>query len=183
MLMLWAIPVGLVVGKLAGGSLDALTAFRLRWAWLAVAGFVVQAALFTRLGSEVAGDVGPSIYVVSTLAVFVAVLRNARLPGMALVALGALLNLAAITANGGFMPASAAALSMAGLHGAGTHTNSVVLAHPALEALTDVYALPASFPLANVFSVGDVLIGLGIVIVIAAAMRRRVARRLRSASA
>jgi hypothetical protein len=48
----------------------------------------------------------------------------------------------------------------------------VGLENPALEPLTDIFAIPASLPLANVFSIGDVLIGVGIVIVIAAAMRR-----------
>ena len=46
------------------------------------------------------------------------------------------------------------------------------MSDPALRPLTDVYALPAGFPLANVFSVGDVLIGVGIAVTIAAAMRR-----------
>jgi hypothetical protein len=41
-----------------------------------------------------------------------------------------------------------------------------------LEPLTDVFAIPAGVPLANVFSIGDVLIGVGIAVVIAAAMRR-----------
>jgi hypothetical protein len=41
-----------------------------------------------------------------------------------------------------------------------------------LAPLTDVYAVPAGIPLANVFSVGDVLIGIGIVAVIALGMRR-----------
>jgi hypothetical protein len=37
--------------------------------------------------------------------------------------------------------------------------------------LTDIFALPPGLPLANVFSIGDVLIGLGIVLVIALGMR------------
>jgi hypothetical protein len=49
--------------------------------------------------------------------------------------------------------------------------NSAVRADPALVPLTDIYALPAWVPLANVFSIGDVLIGLGIVVVIAIGMR------------
>lgn len=171
MFMLWAIPIGIVIGWMLGGRLDALAAFRFRWSWLAVAGLIVQVLLFTPTGDDLAGSFGPPLYVLSTLAVFVAVLRNIRLPGMAVVAVGALANLAAIVANGGFMPANAAALAAAGLDGAGEHTNSVVVDNPALEPLTDIFAIPAWLPLANVFSVGDVLIGVGIVIVIAAAMR------------
>ncbi|HUG29994.1 MAG TPA: DUF5317 family protein [Candidatus Limnocylindria bacterium] len=169
--MLWAIPIGMLAGAAIGGSLANLARFRLRWAALAVAGLLIQLVLFTPLGDSVAGGAGPAIYVATTLAVFATVLRNIRLAGMPIVALGALSNLAAITANGGSMPASAAALATAGLE-AESHTNSVVLANPALEPLTDIFALPASLPLANVFSVGDVLIGVGLVIVVAAAMRR-----------
>lgn len=172
MFMLWAIPIGILAGLLVGGHFDALAAFRFRWSWLAVAGLLIQVVLFTPTGDELAGGFGPALYVLSTLGVFLAVVRNIRLPGMSLVALGALCNLAAITANGGFMPASAAALAAAGLGGPGSHTNSVVLEHPALELLTDIFAIPAWLPMANVFSVGDVLIGVGIVIVIAAGMRR-----------
>ncbi|MGH9887308.1 MAG: DUF5317 domain-containing protein [bacterium] len=171
--MLWAIPIGIVVGLLAGGSLGNLSGFRFRWAWLAVAGLAIQLALFTPTGDQVAGAAGPAIYVASTAAVFVAVLRNIRVPGMAVVALGSVSNLVAIAANGGAMPADPAALAIAGLDGAGEHTNSVVLAEPAVRVLTDIFGIPAWLPFANVFSVGDVLIGLGIVIVIGAVMRRQ----------
>jgi len=174
MFMLWAIPVGILAGLLARGRLEHLTEFRFHWGGLAIAGLFVQVGLFTPAGDELAGDAGPALYVLSTLAVFAAVARNVRLPGMAIVALGSISNLAAITANGGAMPADAGALTVAGLNGAGVHTNSVVLADPALQPLTDIFAIPAAWPLANVFSVGDVLIAVGIVIVIAAAMRRGV---------
>lgn len=172
MFMLWAIPLGLVVGLLAGGRLEGVSGFRFRWAALAIAGLLVQVVLFTPTGDRLAGSLAPAIYVGSTLAVFAAVLRNVRVRGMAIVALGSLSNLAAITANGGAMPADPAALAAAGLDGAGSHTNSVVLPDPALRPLTDIFAIPAGVPLANVFSIGDVLIGLGVVIAIVAAMRR-----------
>ncbi|HXG26429.1 MAG TPA: DUF5317 domain-containing protein [Candidatus Binatia bacterium] len=169
--MLWAIPIGIVVGLLARGRLEHLSTFRFRWAWLAVAGLLVQLGLFTDAGAAVAGPLAPWIYIGSTLAVFVAVVRNIRVPGMPLVALGALSNLAAIVANGGFMPASPEALTAAGLPIV-DHANSVVLENPALEPLTDIFALPAWLPFANVFSVGDVLIAVGIAWTIVATMRR-----------
>lgn len=174
MFMLWAIPTGILVGLAAGGSLAGLSRFRIRWAGLAVAGLLIQLVLFTRFGYSIAGGAGPAIYIVTTLAVFATVVRNIRLTGMPIVALGALSNLAAIAANGGSMPASEVALATAGLE-AEAHTNSVVLANPALEPLTDIFALPAWLPLANVFSVGDVLIGVGLAIVLATAMRRNAA--------
>ncbi len=173
MFMLWAIPVGIALGLLLGGRVDGLLGLRFRWAALAVGGLLVQVALFTPFGDSVAGGLGPAIYVVSTAVVFVAVLRNLRMPGMAIVAAGALSNLVAITSNRGAMPADPGALALAGFVGPGEHTNSVVLAEPAFRPLTDVYALPAWLPMANVFSVGDVLIGAGVAIAIVVAMRRR----------
>ena len=170
--MLWAIPAGIAAGMLLGGRLAGLPAIGFRWGWLAVVGLLVQVVLFTPVGDELAGGLAPAVYVGSTLAVFVAVLRNLRLPGMAIVAVGALCNLVAITSNGGAMPADPGALALAGFTGPGEHTNSVVLAEPAFRPLTDVFALPAGLPMANVFSVGDVLIGLGVGIVIVMAMRR-----------
>jgi hypothetical protein len=170
--LLLAIPAGLLLGTLFGGNIDRLSAIRFHWAPLAILGLLVQVGLFTPLGDQLAGDAGPAIYVLSTAAVLVAVLRNLRLSGMPIVGLGALLNLAAIAANGGAMPADAGALAAAGLDGPGAHTNSVVLSAPALRPLTDIYAVPTGVPFANVFSVGDVLIGLGIVVVIVVAMRR-----------
>jgi Family of unknown function (DUF5317) len=41
--------------------------------------------------------------------------------------------------------------------------NSTALADPRLAFLGDIFFIPASWPLSNVFSVGDVLIALGIV--------------------
>ena len=82
---------------------------------------------------------------------------------MPLVALGGPMNLLAISVNGGVMPASPSALAGAGLPvgGPGFH-NSAVLADPRLGFLCDVFFIPASWPLSNIFSVGDVLIGLGV---------------------
>jgi hypothetical protein len=170
--MLWAIPAGIAVGLLLDGRLDGLLALRFRWAALAVGGLLVQVVLFTPFGDGLAGDLASAVYVASTVAVFAAVIRNVRLPGMAIVAAGALANLLAITSNGGAMPADPGALELAGFAGPGEHTNSVVLAEPAFRPLTDIFALPEGLPMANVFSIGDVLIGFGVAIVIAAAMRR-----------
>lgn len=183
MFMLVAIPIGVVVGLLVGGDAGRLGRVRFRWAWLAIAGLLLQVALFTEAGDSLFGPFAAPAYVLSTAAVFAAVVANLRLDGMIAVAIGAACNLAAISANGGRMPADPGALRLAGFDGPGTHTNSAVLADPALRPLTDVYAIPAGVPFANVFSVGDVLIGLGIVAVIVLAMRRSDAAPVEAATA
>ncbi|MGO9180483.1 MAG: DUF5317 family protein [Candidatus Limnocylindrales bacterium] len=171
MFILYAIVLGLLLGRLLGGRLDGLAGLSFRWVGVAIAGLAVQVVLFSAPMSRDMRDIGPLLYAASTGAVLVFVLVNLRIRGMAVVALGAGLNLLAIVANGGTMPASRAALAMAGLGSSGGYANSRELTSPVLGPLGDVFALPAGVPLANVFSVGDVLIALGIVLVIVAAMR------------
>jgi hypothetical protein len=169
--ILYAIVLGVAVGFLAGGRLEGLASLGLRWAPLAIAGLVVQLLAFGPLAGSV-GAAGVPLYVGSTIAVLVAVARNIRLPGLAFVVLGAVSNLVAIFANGGIMPADPGAVAVAGLASHPGFSNSAVVASPALRPLTDIFALPAGVPFANVFSVGDVLIGVGIVVAIVAGMRR-----------
>jgi hypothetical protein len=57
------------------------------------------------------------------------------------------------------MPADPDALEAAGVHQqAGDFANSTAVAHPHLSFLGDVFAVPASWPVSNVFSVGDVIL-------------------------
>jgi hypothetical protein len=173
--ILYAIPLGIVVGYLLGGRLDRLAGVRFRWAALAVVGLAVQIALFSDPLANVVGGAGPVVYVASSVAVLAAVLRNLDIPGLAVIALGATSNLVAILANGGYMPADpAAAASVGGI--APGYSNSNIDAEPALAPLTDIFATPAWLPFSNVFSVGDVLIGVGVAITIVMGMRGRVAR-------
>ncbi|HEY7600069.1 MAG TPA: DUF5317 family protein, partial [Candidatus Limnocylindrales bacterium] len=89
---------------------------------------------------------------------------------------GALLNLAAIAANGGQMPASAEAfmaLNGTAVVPAEGFSNSIILAPDApLLFLGDVFVLPRPIPLANVFSIGDVLIAIGGALFVARTMTR-----------
>ena len=171
MFILYAIPLGLLVGLLLGGSLAGLGAIRFRWAGLALCGFAAQVVLFSDPVTARVGDLGPPLYVASTALVFVAVLRNLAIRGMPLVAAGAASNLAAIVANGGYMPASPSAAAEMGRNASDTYSNTAIIESPALAPLTDVIPLPQWLPFANIVSVGDILIAAGLVVVIAAAMR------------
>lgn len=131
--------------------------------------------IFSGPVSDRIGWLGVPAYVASTALVFFVLLVNIRITGLPIVALGAACNFIAIMANGGYMPASAAALSAAGRSPAAGYSNSVIVADPVLAPLTDLFALPVWLPFSNVFSVGDVLIGVGIAVAIVAAMRRRLA--------
>lgn len=177
MFVLYAVPLALLVGRLLGGRLEGLAQLGFRWAPLAILGLAAQLVLFSAPVGAAVAPLAPALYVASTAAVLVAVLRNVRVPGLGVVAVGAVSNLAAILANGGYMPADPGALAVAGLQPDDAYSNSLVVASPALRPLTDVYAMPDAVPFANVFSVGDVLIGVGVFLAIVVAMRARPAGR------
>jgi hypothetical protein len=172
MFILYAVIAGLAIGLATGGHLGGLAEIRFRWAPLILVGFVSQIVLFSDPVAERVGSLGPLLYVVSTMLVGVAILRNWSLTGIPVVALGALSNLAAILANGGYMPASPDALAALGKSAPTIYSNSAVVAQPALELLIDRFALPPWVPFANVFSIGDVVLAIGVAVVVVVAMRR-----------
>ena len=114
MFLLYAVVIGLALGLLPAAGPPGLAAIRIRWPAAVVGGLLVQVVLFSPQVAARVGDLGPPIYVASTMLVAAAVLRNWALPGMPLVAAGAACNLVAILANGGSMPASAAAVALMG---------------------------------------------------------------------
>ena len=145
---------------LLGGRLRALAEVRLRLPWLLPAALALQVLAINLPG--VPDRLRPPLHVASYLVAGTFLAANRRLPGALVVVLGAALNLLAIVANGGVMPASPEAVAAAGLPpDPPGFANSAVLPDPRLAFLGDVFAIPRSWPLANVFSVGDVLIAVG----------------------
>jgi hypothetical protein len=162
MLLVAAVLLSALAVPLLGGRLGALAELRLRhlWAAFAALGLAILGIGLPGLPDGLRSALLVAAYPVG--AVFL--LANRRVPGMPLVALGGALNLLAITANGGVMPASPTAMARAGLAlDESGFQSSAAVAEPRLAFLGDVFAIPASWPLSNVFSVGDVLIGVGLV--------------------
>lgn len=159
MLLLGFIVLAIVSVPLFRGSLGALASLRFRRLWILgiAAGMQVTIAL---LPGPVALQAW--LHVASYFVAGAFFWANRRIPGLWLVGLGGALNLVAIMANGGVMPADPSALATAGLapHPAG-FSNSVAVADPQLRWLGDIFAVPRSFPLHNVFSIGDLTIALG----------------------
>jgi hypothetical protein len=171
MFVLYAVAAGLLIGLLVGGRLSGLSRLEFVWAPLIALGMAIQLALFSDPIAASIGGAGPPIYVGSSLLVLAAVCRNWSIRGLPIVALGAASNLVAIIANGGYMPASATALAAQGRDAPAVYSNSAYVVEPVLGPLTDIFAMPTWIPLANVFSIGDVLIGVGIAVTIIVAMR------------
>jgi hypothetical protein len=175
-LLLYSIAAGLLLGRLAGGRVRNLERVRFAWWQLALAGLAVQLFLFADIIQERVGAEGPVIYVLSTVAVLAALLRNVRLPGLPILATGGILNLVVILANGGYMPSSPDAwLELTGMAAIPVaHYSNVVLIGPdtLLPFLGDVFVFPRPLPMATAFSVGDAIIALGAIVFLVTAMRR-----------
>jgi hypothetical protein len=155
---------------LTGGRLARLVDLPLRWGWAALGALALQLVI-TTLAPTGSGGLHKLVHLASYLLAAACIFANRRITGLPILALGAALNFAAITANGGVMPASARAMRLAGLPAADHFANSAPLARPHLLALGDVLPVPGPWPLGNVMSIGDLLITTGLLIVLHHASR------------
>jgi Family of unknown function (DUF5317) len=165
MLLVYAVAIGILVGLVTRGRLSALSAVHIRFWPVALVGLLFQALLFSSPLAASVGSLGPSLYVLSTTLVLMSLIVNLRQPGFWLIIGGAFLNFAAIVANGGYMPAApdaVAALQGVAVLPVTDYTNSAIATGATtLSFLGDIFFLPRPLPLANIFSIGDVLIGVG----------------------
>jgi Family of unknown function (DUF5317) len=175
MFLLPVVALGVLIGFAFGGRLGRLADVRLRAPWLFYLAIALQLLAFPSLVMPWhAGQSLATALSIGSYGCLVAVfLLNVRLRGLAIAGGGMLLNLAAILSNGGHMPALPSALRDAGLFYSGVYNNSVAEKSPNLAWFVDRWAAPGWMPYANVFSVGDVLIGIGVVITLSAAMGAR----------
>jgi hypothetical protein len=161
---------------LARGGLTALADLKLRRPWLALAGIGVQILIISVLPSGTAGF-HEAIHMLSYALLGAFAWSNRRIPGVPLIMLGGLLNFIAIAANGGVMPADPdLALHVAREAGEG-FVNSGAVENPRLLFLGDVFATPESWPLYNVYSVGDLAIVLGVLVLLHGVCRSRLVPR------
>ena len=161
----------LVVLTVIGVASAVLTRTRLRrladlpihHLWLVWLALGVQLVLLQYLDRRVPVPVSDMIHLATYALALVFLWLNRRLPGGWLISVGAAFNFVAIVANDGTMPASETAWRKAGMGDIPTDVfeNSRALSSPRLAFLGDVFYVPASWPLSNVFSIGDVVIVVG----------------------
>jgi hypothetical protein len=173
-----AIPLALAFG----GRLGRISQLEIRGLWLffIAIGIQIVAFPFAFLPWTTGENTAKVLWLISYGCLLAAAAVNRRILGAQIVAAGMALNLAAILTNGGRMPATPGAMEAAGLNFAVKH-NSVAAAEPNLSWLVDRFAAPDWVPLANVFSVGDVVIALGAVVLVFAATGAHLPRSRRRA--
>jgi len=161
----------------------------LRWIWLGVAAVLAQIWAVYFVGTEGGQGLARRVLLPLTIALLLVVaLRNLRLWGVRLMAIGFVLNLLVISLNGGLMPVGLDEIANANLlH----RVEDVGLGEPVpgskgvlmasrdarLWFLSDVIVFPPGIRGAKIVSVGDLAIGLGLVIAIVEAVTRPIASR------
>ncbi|MGB9619687.1 MAG: DUF5317 family protein, partial [Armatimonadota bacterium] len=156
--------IALLVGWISGGKFWRLADAKIKHVWL----------IFVPLGLYLISWLPPLLRlswfagtcaIVEKAALIVVALSNLRIPGVKLILLGLLLNVAALLANGGMMPASEVAL--AAVFGqdyvdkarSAVHVRSAIMdASTELGFLCDIIAARRPFVLVPaVYSVGDLV--------------------------
>jgi hypothetical protein len=161
MFLLPSVLLGLVLAVALGGRPARILDVPFRRSGLVALALSLQIALFSQLGGALPDRLHGGLHLVTYGLLAAFALSNRRVRALLPVHVGMLLNGVAIVANGGRMPVSPEAAAAAGVVPS-TYSNTSVEADR-LSLLGDVFALPPQLPLANVFSIGDILVGLGMV--------------------
>jgi len=172
-----ALIIGWILGRTAGGTLRGLGALRLRFESLILPLFVVQALARGRVLGAVGASRWPIlVWVVSSTLLVVMLLANSRVPGMALGAVGVLVNVDIVVINsamplvvGGLVhpatPASAGELASTS-----GHFYRVAGQGDLFTWLGDVIPLELGRSI-MLFSPGDVALLVGVAVAVAYAMK------------
>ena len=182
-LLLGVVALSVAAGYILGGRLRTFEQIRLRWWALAPVGLALQVLPLPDLAGDVERLLGVVLLIISYVLLIGFVLQNLRLAGFPLLLVGLALNLAVISVNGG-MPVGKHALLASG------QGSSIVFLEqdPAakhhlsgpddlLTPLADVIAIRP--PVAQVVSVGDLLVYAGLAWLVVAVMRGRTAEPVR----
>ena len=175
MLLLFALIAGLLVGLgWARWRKEPYHAPTVRAIWLAFIAFIPQLIIaYLPASRHILPDWIAALSLLLSLILFLAFAwLNRHLPGMPILLIGLLLNLAVILTNGGWMPISPGTASrLAGPDAIRTVSlgsrigQKDILLSPQdtrLEFLSDRFLLPSWLPYQVAFSLGDILIAAGI---------------------
>ena len=161
MIIVVASIIAVATVPLCGRSLAPLASLALRRVWLVWLSISLQ--LVITLVPSFPAALGEPVHLFTFAASAAFLWSNRHIAGVVAISVGAALNLSAIAANGGTMPASAWAWRTAGFPTPSDGFENSSIVHSArLPWLGDIFAIPHGWPLANVFSIGDLVIVVGV---------------------
>jgi hypothetical protein len=182
MFFIVAILMGIVLGYTFGGRLSHLAALRFRRGWLIVLALAIQFSIFPLFGSRALLPYATvPLHFFSYALIFAFLAINHRTFPFLIIGSGAAMNVLVIGVNGGRIPSSVEALVRAGNHETaallvekGGFGNVILMSeNTKLNALGDLFWLPEWFPYATAFSVGDLIIAIGLLCLVVWGMKSR----------
>jgi Family of unknown function (DUF5317) len=180
MILALAVVVGLIADliRYRGGALERIAAISLRWAWLVLLALALQWPLLRApAGPREQSSLQQMLFLVSHLLLLAFVGLNWQSTAVRIVGLGVLCNLIVIVANGGLMPitpetlvqinqGSSLAQWLAGAHYGYSKDIILLRQDTALWLLSDILVMPPPFPWPTAFSLGDLIIAGGLIILL-----------------
>lgn len=158
------------VALVRGGKLARLADLPIRHFWLVFLAFCIQVLLHAPqvASSAFVRTAAPYLYPSAYFLLLFCFALNSKVPGIWGLAAGTAANMAAIIANGGKMPVDGSILVALGHTGVRdafasgvSLTNTIITDQTRLPWLSDVFCGTPPFPNPTIFSIGDVLLGVG----------------------
>lgn len=187
--MIWLfLLLAIIVGYMKGGKFIRLKNLNFKKLSPIIIALVVQylVLIFSDRDLKVIGNYVEEIYLVSFILIFIGVIINMNIPSLWIVFVGAISNFIVFVMNGMKIPVSFDALKIAGMNStiklmeSGQYKLYDAITNATdYEILGKIIAIDNILPLAGVFSVGDVLITMGLFVFIESSMNdKKLDRRI-----
>ncbi|HUH07231.1 MAG TPA: DUF5317 domain-containing protein [Egibacteraceae bacterium] len=174
-LVLLTVVAAMAIGYVVGGRLANMASVSLRGTWLLAVAVAAQGILAAVSGAGgPVTSVGPALLLTSHAALLGFMWRNRWLPGMPLIFIGIVMNIAVIAANGAMPVSREAILAISPDAAFDPGKHRILEDGDRLTFLADLYPVR---PIRAVISLGDVLLAVGAAQLVVALMRGGVGRR------
>jgi len=173
--MLIIVVISIVIAVIVNKGLRGIEHKKVEQFYLILLGFAIQLVIFSQEFSySKLNFLTPILYIYSLLILLIFMVLNLQYKGIKIAGIGFLSNLAAIVSNGGYMPQDLMKIELVWgqekvelLKQTGHFNNAISMSpNTHLNFLGDIIAIPKPRFLMGVYSIGDVIITIGIAIFI-----------------
>jgi len=173
--MLIIVLIAIIIAIIVNKGLRAIEHKKVEQFYLILLGFAIQLVIFNeKFSYSKLNFLTPILYIYSLFILLIFMVLNLQYKGIKIAGIGFLSNLAVIVSNGGYMPQNLLKLELIGeqekvelLKQFGHFYNGIVMSpNTHLNFLGDIIVIPKLKFLMGVYSIGDVVITIGITIFI-----------------
>ena len=173
--MLIIVLIAIIIAIIVNKGLRAIEHKKVEQFYLILLGFTIQLVIFSQEFSySKLNFLTPILYIYSLFILLIFMVLNLQYKGIKIAGIGFLSNLAVIVSNGGYMPQDLLKIELVWgqekvelLKQAGHFNNAISMSpNTHLNFLSDIIAIPRPRFLMGVYSIGDVVITIGITIFI-----------------